>query len=121
MRKSSIIVIFYVYLDAAVVLLETMGIAESMGITTGTGVSSNLAEAVAAMQNITPGAGIGDTLFSLYLTVTNSVEAFISAIFAGPTMFINLGIPVPIVVFLFAPVGIVAGQDIVYLLTGRDA
>lgn len=113
-------VVFYLFLDAASVMFEASGVAEDMGIQAETGVTTKLTRAVEAIETIQPGGGLGETLFALYVSVTNSLQAFFAGVFAGPVMLHNLGAPTWVLAFLFAPASVYVGIDIIYALTGRD-
>jgi hypothetical protein len=120
MRKSTIIVIAHLYLDAAAIALEASGISEDLNLQFSTGVSENLDEAAQSLASINPSGGFGETLFALYVTVASSLEAFFSAVFAGPIMLTNLGAPEWAVVFVYVAATPIVGLDIAYALSGRD-
>jgi len=120
MRRSILIVLAHLYLDAAAVALELSGVAADLGLSFRTGVSENLADAANALDSISTAGGFGETLFALYVTVASAIEGFLAGVFAGPTMFVNLGVPSWAVAFVYVAAGALVGLDIIYTLTGRD-
>jgi len=121
MRISMKIAIVLVFLNSAAELMRTTGIAEAMGVNPSPGAAAKMQEALKAARNINRGGGgFGDTLFQLFVAVTNSFEAIFEFVLAGPSMLINIGIPEPLVFFLFAPAALIIGRDVAYLLTGRS-
>ena len=119
MRISMKIAIVLVFLNSAAVLMRTTGIAEAMGVNPEPGAAAKMKAALEAARKIR-GSGGGDTLLQLFLAVTNSFEAVFEFVLSGPSMLINIGIPEPLVFFLFAPAALIIGRDVAYLLTGRS-
>ena len=120
MRISMKIAIVLVFLNSAAELMRTSGIAEAMGTTPEPGAAAKMQAALEAARDINQGGGFGETLFQLFVAVTNSFEAIFKFVLAGPTMLINIGIPEALVFFLFAPAALIIGRDVAYLLTGRS-
>lgn len=121
MRKIWTITIFLIYFDAFAVLLEVSGIAAAWGVKSPTGTVAALQDAQDAMNGIQASAGLGDTLFGLFVAGASAIEALGRALLAGPLLLSAAGIPDPLVVFLFAPAPIVVGRAIIHALTGRFA
>lgn len=121
MRISMKIAIVLVFLNSAAELMRSTGIAEAMGTDPEPGASAKLQSALEAARGIKPGGGFGETLFRLFISVTRSFEAIFEFVLAGPSMLINIGIPEPLVFFLFAPAALIIGRDVAYLLIGRTA
>jgi hypothetical protein len=110
-----------VFLNAGAELMRSSGIAEAMGANPEPGAGAKMEAALEAARKVNQGGGgFGDTLFQLFVAVTNSFEAVFKFVTAGPSMLINIGIPEPLVLFLFAPVALLVGRDIAYMLTGRS-
>lgn len=119
MRKTFAITIFYFYLSAATVLLEVVGVTAAWGVDSPTGVTNSVANVTAALENIEPGGGLGDTLFGIFIAVTQSIEALGQALFALPLLLVAVGIPAVFVTFLFAPMPIILGRDVIHAVSGR--
>jgi hypothetical protein len=115
--KISVVLVF---LNAAAELMRSSGIAEAMGADPEPGAAAKMQAALEAARNIEPGGGFGATLFQLFIAVARSFEAIFEFVLAGPSMLINIGIPEPLVLFLFLPVPLLIGRDVAYLLTGRS-
>jgi hypothetical protein len=113
------IAIVLVFLNSGAELMRTSGIAEAMGANPEPGAAAKMQAALEAARNIKPG-GAGDTLFQMFVAVARSFEAIFEFMLAGPSMLINIGIPEPLVFFLFAPAALLIGRDVAYLLTGRS-
>lgn len=120
MRVTTRLVIIMMFLNAGAELIRSSGIAADWGMNPGPGAGQKLSEAADAFQAIQVGSGLGETLFAAYLTVTKTIDAMFTAATAAPDMLINLGIPDIIVVFVFAPLPILIGRDIIYMLVGRS-
>ena len=120
MRRSPAIVVFFIYFTAAANVLETVGLTDAMGISTGVTASDRLAEAQAAAASVRTGGGFADSLFGIYNAVAATMQAVVAGVGAGPRLLTGAGIPEWAVVFLFAPAAVIVGLDIVYYLSGRD-
>lgn len=118
MRASVKIVVMLMFLNAGAELLRAAGIAQAMGIN-DPGAAAEMNDATSSARDITASGGGLDTLYQLYITATQGVSAIFEFVWSGPSMLINIGVPEPIVVFLFAPLAVVVGIDIVYYLTAR--
>lgn len=118
MRKTTNVIVFAVFVTAGANMLEVSGVTAAMGLQIG--VVGHFGDAIAALNSIQPGTSVVDSLFSIYDAVANTFKGFATAAFAVPILLINIGIPAFIVVFITAPVGIVVGSDLVYVLSGRD-
>lgn len=120
MRKSTNIVVFYLFFTGAAALLETAQITTAMGVSVDGSVPAKLEKAKQQMSTIESGGGFGETLWGLYNAVASSVEVMFAAVSAGPRLLTNAGVPPEITAFLFAPAVIIIGVDIAYALSGRD-
>lgn len=120
MRLSTKVVVFNLWLSAAANVIVESGIANAFGAEVQPGASAKLQEAKASASNIGAGGIGGETLAGMFITAGQTVEAIIQAMFAAPIMFTNLGVPSLLVGFVFAPMVVIAGLDILYVVTGRD-
>lgn len=121
MRKVWAIAVFFIYFNAAALLLEVTGVAAAWGVASPTGTTAALAEAQASMNGIQASGGLADTLFGTFSAAASALEAVARAIVAGPLLLTAAGIPGPFVVFLFSPVALIIGRGILHALTGRFA
>lgn len=121
MRITTSIIMFYTWLTAAANLLESTGIAGAMGVKTPTSVGQEVDQAVEAFGSVTGTGGAQETLLGVFSVVTNAAEAFTAGLTAGPRIMAAMGVPPEIVVFLHAPLGLLAARFGVYMLSGREA
>ncbi|MDR9381146.1 MAG: hypothetical protein RI560_05665 [Natronomonas sp.] len=121
MRKTWAIAIFFIYFNAAAVLLEVTGVTAAWGVKSPTGTVAALDDAIAAMNGIQASGGLADTLFGLFVAGGSALEAVGRAVVAGPLLLNAAGIPSPFVAFLFSPVALIIGRGLLHALTGRFA
>jgi len=119
MRYSTRIVIFLVLLNAAAGVMVQSGVANDWGISPTPGGGEAIEEANQTASEIKGSGGFGDTLFGAFAGAANAFGDIFGAATAGPTMLSNLGIPGWLVGFVFAPLYILIGIDLVFILTGR--
>jgi len=112
-------VILLMFMNATPALLVQSGVAEDMGIEPTVGGGDTIDEANEDMSAIEPSGGLAPTLFQLYTSVTSPVRSVMSIAFAGPSMLMNLGVPSWLVGFMFAPLYLITGGTLIYVLTGR--
>jgi hypothetical protein len=120
MRISTSIVTAYLWLTAAANLLLETGISQSMGITTDISAGARLVEAREAFSTIEAKGIAVESMIGVFITIAKVIEAMAAGLFAGPNLLLNLGIPMPIVAFVFAPIPLIAGRAIIYALSGRS-
>lgn len=121
MRKSTQIVMFLVMMNATAGFLTASGVAADLGISPQPGASVQVGEINDAAQQPNPGGGAGGTLFGLFVSVaTIAKDIFVLATVGGPLMLSNLGIPGFIVGFIFAPIYLIVGADLLYIYSGRS-
>lgn len=120
MKITVSVVLFYVYWTAAANLIEVVGWTEAIGIAGQTGVGETLSDAVAELGSINAGNLAVESLISVYLVITTAVETFLVALSAGPRLLVNLGIPIEFVLFIHAPVPLLAGRLLIYAASGRE-
>jgi len=121
MRKTWAITIFLIFFNSGAVLLEVTGVTAAWGVESPTGTVAALTDAQEAMNGLRASGGLADTLFGSFAAAASAVEAVGRAVFAGPILLTNAGVPEPFVVFLFAPAALIIGRDILHALTGRFA
>lgn len=121
MRKSFAVAVFMIYFNAAAVLLEVTGVTASWGVESPTGTTAALDDSIAAMNGLRASGGLADTLFGTFVMAGNAVEAVARSVVAGPLLLESAGVPGPLVVFLFAPVALIVGRDIIHAVSGRFA
>jgi hypothetical protein len=120
MRITTGIIMFYIWLTAAANLVESSGIAASLGHTAQVTAGDKLQQAVNSLSNITSTGLSIESLTGAFVALTSSVEAFGLALSAGPRILLGLGIPPLLVAFIHAPVGLLAARLGAYALTGRE-
>lgn len=120
MRRSFKIVVFYLFLTSGANLLAAAGITKAMGVEAPVGVSGTRGEVEQASKQLA-GADTGDSLFGLVTGVADTFGTITKAAFALPDLLGAIGIPGPLVGFLFAPLVVVVAYDAAHLLTGRFA
>jgi len=113
------VTIILMLLNATPALLVNSGVAEDFGVDPAVGGDQRIDYANQNMSDVEPSGGIGDTLFQLFSSVTEPVKAVVDVLFAGPKMFNNLGVPEYITTFIFAPLYLITGGTIIYVLAGR--
>lgn len=120
MRITTSIFMSYLWLTAAANLLIETGVSASMGITTNLSAGQKLVAAKESLSSIEANGIAVESLIGVFITVAKVIEALAAGLFAGPNLMLNLGIPAPIVGFIFAPLPLLAGRAIIYALSGRD-
>jgi len=120
MRATTSIVLFWIWFDASAALLEATGIAKAMGVSTSLGAGEGLQTAVNGLTAIQSGGVSAQSLVGLTAVATGAVETFVGGLSAGPRILVNIGLPLEFVVFLHAPVGLLAGRMIIYTLAQRE-
>ena len=119
MRLATAVVSFYIWLTAASNLLLETGFIAAANRQAPTAASDELAAGVAELQDIQAGSIAAESTIGLFVTVATAAEAFSTALLAAPQIMLSFGIPTVYVVFLHAPLGLIAGRFIIYILAGR--
>jgi len=57
---------------------------------------------------------------AVMVAAASSVSIIFEVALAGPTLFLNLGVPAPLVAFVAAPLYVIVGLDVLQVLSGRD-
>jgi hypothetical protein len=121
-RVTTTILIVMVLLNGTVAIMEGSGLSEDIGVELAPGVSDSVNDAIQTAQDgLDADAGLGETLVAMILSGLQLFEALITAVFAAPTMLMNLGFPQWIVVPVAAPIYIIGALDFMFIATGRDA
>lgn len=118
MRSVNLVIILFL-LNASAGLMVASGYAEDIGISLTPGADEELNTAEDTAQNVSAGSSIGQTLFGLLAAAAKTANTIFTVIFIAPIMFQNLGVPTWITTFVFAPMYIIVGIDILQILTGR--
>jgi len=118
MRVSVYIVLFLLFFNAGAVMLESTGIADTMGIQPAEGNSDELEDAKRAAESPDPGNGLGGTLFGLYNSLAGLLETIFDTIFPGAAMLKANGFPDFFITFLFSGASIVVALDIASYFRG---
>lgn len=119
MRITTLVLVFLVFLNGSAGVFVQSGAAADWGVAPNPGGDQAIEEANSTSQDLQSSGGFGDTLFGLFVSVANWFSNLIGAIFAAPSMFVNLGMPAYLATFIFGPLYILATADIAYILTGR--
>lgn len=120
LREAAItVVLFLVLLNASAVAMNESGLSDNLGVNPNPGGDDEISSANESARNISATGGIGQTLFGALAAVADTFNSIGELIFAGPRMFINLGVPEYIVTFVFAPAYIIVGIAVADILTGR--
>ena len=120
MRITTSVVMAYIWFMAAAALLDTTGVTDAMGVSSQTSAGQTFGEAIEALNSISGGGISAESLIGIYTIVTTSIEGFLLALTAGPRILVNVGIPLSFVVFLHAPIALLAGRQLLYVLSGRQ-
>lgn len=112
MRVSVYIVMFLLFFNAGAAMLETTGVAESMGIAPSEGNDAQLEKAKQEARSPDPGSGLGGTLFGLYNSIAGTLETVLNTIFPGAEMLKANNFPDFVVNWAFAGMPIIVGLDI---------
>lgn len=118
-RTSVNIAVALILINGAAGFFIGSGIAADWGIQPSVGGDDSIGEAESTAKNIEASSGTGSTLLGLYQAVTSSFSSLIQIVFAGPTMLNNLGVPAFITAFIFGPLYLIVGADLIYVISGR--
>jgi hypothetical protein len=119
MRIETSVVLFFVWFNAAAEMLGAVGFADALGMPFQTGVGE-FGGAVNSLGEVNITGGFFDTLLNVFIAVTVAFRSFALALTSGPRFLLNLGVPMPFVVFLSAPIALLVGRGIIYMISGRE-
>jgi len=120
MRISTLIVLFFVFMNAGAGMLQATGVAAHMGINAETGNPDEIQQAQDAASEIDTGGSVGGTLFAMYNALVGTVEQIFVAVLPGARMLSNLGAPGWFTAYLFSGATIVTGVDVIGFLRGSN-
>lgn len=115
-KISMWIVLFLLFFNGGAVMLQASGAADYLGVTPATGGGERLDDVSDELNSYETGNGGGSTLFGLYNTLSQPLEAAFNAIFPGAQMLKNVGVPGYLVTFLFTGLAVVPGYDLLVFL-----
>jgi len=120
-RITTTVLIMLLLLNGTVTIMAGSGLSEDLGVDLAPGITDSMNNAIESLKNgFSPSAGVGETLFTLFIAGLQIMGIVVDAITAVPTMFLNLGFPSWIVLPLFVPMYAVSTFELVYMATGRD-
>jgi hypothetical protein len=117
--RSTNIVVFLVCLNAAAVMVGSTGFAE-VGAAPEVGGGDVIEDARDQGREISTDRSALDQFVSGIIAAASSVSIIFEVALAGPTLFLNLGVPAPLVTFVAAPLYVIVGLDVLQVLSGRD-
>ncbi len=120
MRITTSIVLTYVWLYASASLLVAVGFAEALGVPMDETAGESFTNSVEEAGNVDAGNLAVESLIGIYTVVTGSVEGIVTALTTAPRFMIGLGIPTEFVVFLHAPLVLLTGRYLIYMLSERS-
>lgn len=118
MRSVNLVIVLFL-LNASAGLLVASGWSEDVGIDLNPGADDEIQTANETAQSVDAGSSIGQTLFGMLASAAKTVRTIFTVIFIAPIMFQNLGVPTWVTAFVFAPMYIIVGIDVLQVLTGR--
>lgn len=118
-RITTTILVIMILVNGGVAAMEASGLSEDLGVTLSPGIDKTLEETTETIRDFQTSEGLGDTLFALFKSAGNVAKVMVSAVFAAPSMLINIGFPAYLVAFLFGPVYILGTLEMVSIFTGR--
>jgi len=122
MRPSILILMFLILMNATVGLLGAAGVYEAAGVQPSIQTDGSIEDTKQNLSDVSPETGSGGVPGSFVGAVTglaSSVVPVITSIFAAPLMFRSLGVPDIIVGFVFSPLYLIVGVDVINFITGR--
>lgn len=119
-RVTVQLVMFLVILNAVAGVVTVSGLGAALDINPETGAEDRIQQSVDAADDIQPTRGITDTLFSMFVSVSQTFLVIVNLLTYGTTMVINLGMPAWIVRPFEGIVFILIAMDVMHMLTGRD-
>lgn len=120
-RITTTIVVFMILLNGSVTIMSASGLSEDLGVSLAPGVESSMDKLVSDMKKgFSPNAGLGETLFTLFVGALRLFRVIVEGLYAAPSMFLNLGFPSWLVIPLFAPLYMLSTLELVYVATGRN-
>lgn len=120
-RITTTVLVMLLLMNGTVTVMSSSGMNEDLGVKLAPGISEAMDSAIEELRKgFSPSAGVGDTLFALFIAGLQVMNIIINSITAAPTMFQNLGFPAWIVMPLFIPMYAISTLELIYAATGRD-
>ena len=120
MRRIAInILLFYTWLTAAANLLLATGVADSWGIDLPNNYQ-RFDRAGDQLGNLNVSGNIVDSVVNVSLAGFNLLTGVFDVLTAAPQIMAALGVPAPLVAFIHAPLPLVTGLTLFYVVTGRE-
>jgi hypothetical protein len=124
MRKTTVLAVFLVMLNASAGFITASGIGAALDINPSPGGGQTIEQANQSVggTNFNSGGSDFPTLIKAFISAAGAfVEVIKIVTIGGPLMLANLGWPNWLIGFLFAPWYLVSGLDLLYIVTGRAA
>lgn len=123
--KAAQIIVFMVCISAAGMALSSAGLDEAFGVNQNTGIdgeTDELSDEFSTYSTNTDSSGsiFNDFLPDMLLTAINTVMAGIEFVHLLPDLLVNMGLPEWVANFVTAPIYIITGFTVVYMLSSRD-
>jgi hypothetical protein len=120
-RVTTTVLVVLLLMNGTVTVMEASGFNDDVGVSLAPGISESMDSAVNNLrEGFSPSAGLGDTLFTMFIAALDVANIVVNAITATPQMFLNLGFPSWVVFPLFTPMYAISTLELVYVATGRD-
>jgi hypothetical protein len=120
-RITTTVFVMLILMNGTVTVMEASGMNEDLGVELAPGISDSMESAMDKLrEGFSPSAGIGETLFTLFVAALQLMNVVVNAITATPQMFLNFGFPAWIVTPIFAPMYAISVFELIYTATGRD-
>jgi hypothetical protein len=117
--RTTNIVVFLICINSAAILVGATPIAD-VGASPDIGGGAEIEDARDQGREIATDRSALDQFVNGLIAAASSVSVIFEVAIAGPSMFLNLGVPAPIVTFVAAPLYVVVGLDVLQVLSGRD-
>ena len=119
-RITSTVVIFLVLINGSVTVMSASGMSEDLGVDLAPGISDAADNVVENMKRgFSPDISVIESLISMITAGLNVFRVIVEGLYAGPTMFLNLGFPAWAVTAFYAPLYIISTLEMVFMATGR--
>jgi hypothetical protein len=120
-RITTTLLVVLLLMNGSATVMAASGLSEDLGVELAPGISDTMDSTIDQLKaGFSPSAGVGDTLFALFVAGLGIMGIVVDAVTATPTMLLNLGFPAWIVFPLFAPIYAISVFELVYVATGRD-
>ncbi|MFD1515695.1 hypothetical protein [Halomarina rubra] len=117
--RSTNIMVFLVMLNAAAGLVTATGIGPAIGANPTVGGDQQIDQAEDEARSIASDRSALDNFVNGVISAATTLVTIFGIVIAAPLMFSNLGVPAVLVTFLFAPLYLFVGLDILQVISGR--